>query len=232
MKEGSSFLLKSERSTARESSFDLFRVGSSISSYVGKQSRSQIGRACGAFRQTDRTRLIKVRAVRNPVCNTPKVSNVNAEGIERASQKVEKRSRTSRSWFEGVTVQRVCKVQTDRMRKCAWQITRRLARPSRMQHVERLCGRAHNGQVSEFTEMSRFREPQKVGECSVRLWKVTVKVSSGHWRGVLARVRRCRPIWRRPVNQRWGRKSLTEMNGEPWNTPPRQEEKLQIQDRE
>ena len=27
-------------------------------------------------------------------------------------------------------------------------------------------------------------------------------------------------------------KPLTEMNGEPWNTPPRQEEKLQIQDRE
>ena len=57
-------------------------------------------------------------------------------------------------------------------------------------------------------------------------------VSSGHWRGTLARVRRCRPIWRRPENQRCERKPLTEMNGEPWNTPPAQEEKLQIQDRE
>ena len=32
-------------------------------------------------------------------------------------------------------------------------------------------GRLRNGQVSEFTEMSHFREPQKAGECSLRLWK-------------------------------------------------------------
>ena len=44
------------------------------------------------------------------------------------------------------------------------------------------------------------------------------------------RIRRCQPIWRRPENQRWDRKLSTEVNGEPWNTPPRQEEKkLQIQ---
>ena len=39
-------------------------------------------------------------------------------------------------------------------------------------------------------------------------------------------------MWRRPEIQRWDRKPLTEMNGEPWNTPPRQEEMLQIQDTE
>ena len=57
-------------------------------------------------------------------------------------------------------------------------------------------------------------------------------VSSGHWIGTPARVRRCRPIWRRPENQRWDRKPLTQMNGEPWNTSPRREEKPQIKDRE
>ena len=57
-------------------------------------------------------------------------------------------------------------------------------------------------------------------------------VSSGHWRGTLARVRRCRPIWRCPENQRLDRKPLTEMNGVVWNTSPRHEEKLQIKDRE
>ena len=57
-------------------------------------------------------------------------------------------------------------------------------------------------------------------------------VSKGHWRGTLARVRRCQPIWRCPENQRWDRKPLTEMNGELRNTSPRQEEKLQIKDRE
>ena len=62
----------------------------------------------------------------------PIASSADAEGIERASQKVEKRSRTSRSWFEGVSVERVNKVMPDRMRNCAWQITRRLARPCRV----------------------------------------------------------------------------------------------------
>ena len=57
-------------------------------------------------------------------------------------------------------------------------------------------------------------------------------VPSGHWRGTQARVCRCRPIWRYPKNQRWDGKPLTEMNGEPWNTSPQQEEKLQIKDRE
>ena len=57
-------------------------------------------------------------------------------------------------------------------------------------------------------------------------------VSCGHWKGTLARVCRCRPIWSYPENQRWDRKPLTEMNGELWNTSPRQEEKLQIKDRE
>ena len=45
--------------------------------------------ACGAFRPTDRTRLIKMRAVTNPVCDAPKAPSANAERIERASQKVE-----------------------------------------------------------------------------------------------------------------------------------------------
>ena len=61
--------------------------------------------ACGASRPTDRTRLNEMRAVRNPVCNTPKASSANAERIEQASQKVGKRSRTSRSWFEGLSVE-------------------------------------------------------------------------------------------------------------------------------
>ena len=57
-------------------------------------------------------------------------------------------------------------------------------------------------------------------------------VSRGHWKGKLVRVCGCRIGWRCPENQRWDRKLLTDMNGEPWNTPPRQEEKQQIKDRE
>ena len=182
--------------------------------------------ASEAFRPTDRTRLNEMRAVKNSVCDTPKASNVNAERIEQASQKFEKRSRTSRSWFEGISVECVCKVMPDTVRNCAWQITRRLARPGRAKQNE--SSRRHNGHVSKFTKMNHFT----YGEWSLRLWRDAVMVSSGHWRGTLARVCRCRPIWRCPETQRWDRKLLTEMNGEPWNTSPRQEEKPQIKDRE
>ena len=59
--------------------------------------------ACEAFK----TRLNVMRAVQNTVSDTPKALSANAERIERASQMVEKRSRTSRPWFEGISVERV-----------------------------------------------------------------------------------------------------------------------------
>ena len=124
------------------------------------------------------------------------------------------------------SVERVYKVMPDRMRNCAWQITRRLARPGRAKQNE--AARRHNVQVSKFTKMNHFTD----GEWSLRLWRDAVMVPGGHRRGKLARVCRYRPIWSYPENQRWDRKSLTEMNGEPWITSPRQEEKLQIKDRE
>ena len=185
------------------------------------------------FKPTDRTRLNEMRAMKNLVCNTPKASSANAERIEQASQKVEKRSRTSRSWFEGVSVERVCKVMSDTVRKCAWQITRRLARPGRMKQVKRPCGRSHNGQVSEFTELYRFREPQKADEWSSE----TVE---GHGHGFKRTLEKYASESSQSADPSGDAQRInagtesrsTEMNGEPWNTPPRQEEKLQIQDRE
>ena len=182
--------------------------------------------ACEAFRPTDRTRLNEMRAVQNTVSDTPKASRANAERIERASQMVEKRSRTSRPWFEGMTVERVCKVMPDTVRNCAWQTSRRLTRPGRAKQNE--ASRRHNRQVSKFTKMNHFTD----GEWNLRLWRNADLVPRGHWKCKLARVCRCRIVWRCPENQRWDRKLLTEMNGEPWNTSSRQEEKLQIKDRE
>ena len=147
-------------------------------------------------------------------------------GIERASQMVEKRSRTSRPWFEGISVERVCKVMPDTLRNRTWQTSRRLARPGRAKQNE--ASRRHNGQVSKFTKMNHFTD----GEWNLRLWRDAVMVSSGHCKGKLARICGCRIFWRRPENQRWDRKLLTVMNGELRNTSPRQKEKLQIKDRE
>ena len=197
-----------------------------FSAMVGTGVEARLVGACEAFRPTDRTRLNEMRAVKNTVCDTPKASSANAERIERASQMVEKRSRTSRSWFEGISVERVCKVMPDTVCNCAWQTSRRLARPGRAKQNK--ASRRHNGQVSKFTKMSHFTN----GEWSLRLWRDTVMVSSGYRRDKLARVCRCRLVWRRPGNQRRDEKPLTEMNGEPRNTLPRQEEKLQIKDRE
>ena len=58
-----------------------------------------------AFRPTDRTRLIEMRAGKNPVCITPKASSAIAARIEQASQKVEKRSRTLRWGIGGTCLQ-------------------------------------------------------------------------------------------------------------------------------
>ena len=74
-------------------------AASSVMSEDGDEARLVGARE--AFRPTDRTRLIEMRAVKNPVRNTPKASSVNAGRIERGSNEIEKRSRTLRSWFEG-----------------------------------------------------------------------------------------------------------------------------------
>ena len=61
-----------------------------------------------------------------------------------------------------------------------------------MKQIKRPCGRLRNGQVSEFTELNQFRAPQKDGdmstvhdECSLRLWRGTIMVSSGHCGGTI-----------------------------------------------
>ena len=72
---------------------------------------SRLVGACEAFRPTDITRLNEMRAVKNTMRDTPKASSANGETNEQASRKVEKRSRTSRSWFEG-GIGRMC-MQSD-----------------------------------------------------------------------------------------------------------------------
>ena len=156
--------------------------------------------ACEAFRPSDRTRLSEMRAVQNTVNDTPKASSANAERIERASQMVEKRSRTSGPWFEGMTVERVCKVMPDTVRNCAWKTSRRLARPGRAKQNE--ASRRHNGHVSKFTKMDHFTDV----EWNLRLRRNAVLVSRGHWKCKLVRVCRCRIGWRRLRESTLGQK--------------------------
>ena len=115
---------------------DRLESEAAFSAMAGTGAEARLVGACEAYRPTDRTRLNEMRAVKNPVCNTPKASSANAGRIERASQKVEKRSRTSRSCFEGVSVERVFKVMPDTVRNCAWQITCRFSRPGRAKQNE------------------------------------------------------------------------------------------------
>ena len=136
-----------------------------------------------------RTQLNEMRAVQNTVSDTPKASSANAERIERASHMVEKRSRTSRPWFEGMTVERVCKVMPDTVRNCAWKTSRRLARPDRAKQNE--ASRRHNEHVSKFTKMNHFTDV----DWNLRLRRNAVLVARGLWHWKLVRVCRCRIGW-------------------------------------
>ena len=168
--------------------------------------------------------------------NTPKASSVNAGGIEQASYEVEKQIRTLRSVFEGVSADWGYKVMPVVVRHRAWQITHRHVRPDGKKQIERLRGRPHTGQVSEFVEVNHFSDPQKAADTSklydrlsLRLWMGTILVSDGHYMGTSVRVRRCRSIWRRPEDLRRVKRVVNEMIGDPWNSSPRHEEKLQMQ---
>ena len=138
--------------------------------------------ALEAIKITDRTRLIKKGAVKNPVCNTPKVSSVIAGGIEQARYEIEKRTRSSRSRFEGVSVDLENKVLPVRL--CACQITHLHVRSDGKKQIERLRERPPNNQVAEFAELNHFRDPQKAADTSklydrwsLVVWMGTILVS-------------------------------------------------------
>ena len=89
---------------------------------------------------------------------------------------------------------------------------------------ERLRGRPYQGQVAEFADVVLFRDPRKAADMpklddrlNLGSWLGKSLASDEHYVGISAGVRRCQSIWRHPEKQRWDRKMLTEMNGEPWN---------------
>ena len=77
-----------------------------------------------------------------------------------------------------------------------------------------------------------FRDPWEAADMpklddrwNLGSWLGKILASDDHYVGTSAGVRRCRSIWRRPENQRWDRKMLTEMNGDPWNPTPQSRDK-------
>ena len=78
--------------------------------------------ALEAIKPNNRARPIKRGAVKNPVCNTPKAPSVNAGGLEQARYEVEKRTRTLRAWFEGVSLDLDYKVLPVVVQHCSLQI--------------------------------------------------------------------------------------------------------------
>ena len=206
-----------------------------------------------AIKCTGRTRLIimsdQENAVKNlvdlirdsrthetAVTNTPKGSSASAGGIERANYEVEKQIRTLRSRFEenyGESVGLKHKMLPFLVRHCAWLITHYQVKSDGKTPYERLRGRPYQGQVAEFAEVVHFRDPGKAADMpklndrrNLGLWLGKSVASDEHYVGTSAGVRRCRSIWRRPEKQRWDRKMLTDMNGEPWNPTKHHQDKL------
>ena len=116
------------------------------------------------------------------------------------------------------------------VRHCAWLITHYQVKSDGKTPCERLRGRPYQGHVAEFAEVVHFRDPGKPADMpkldnrwNRGLWLGESLASDEHYVGTSAGVRRCRSNWRRPEKQRWDRKILTEMNGEPWNPVPQKE---------
>ena len=170
--------------------------------------------------------------------NTPKGSSATAGGIERANCEVERQIRTLRSRFEdnyGESVGLDNKMLSFLVRNCAWPITHYQVKSDGKTPCERLCGRPYQGQVAEFAEVVHLRDPGKAADMpklddswNVGMWLGKSLASDEHHVGTSAGVRRCRSIWRRPERQRWDRKILTEMNGEPWNSVPQKDKAPQV----
>ena len=203
---------------------------------------------------TGRTRLIimsdQENAVKNlvdmirdsthetAVINTPKGSSASAGRIERANYEVEKQIRTLRSRFEQSYWESVGldhKMLPFLVRHCAWLITHFQVKSDGKTPRERLRGRPYQGLVAEFAEVVHFRIPREAADmpklddrCNLGLWLGKSLASDEHYVGTSAGVRRCRSTWRRPEKQRWDRKMLTEMNGEPWNPVPPKDKAPQV----
>ena len=159
------------------------------------------------------------------VINTPRGSSSSAGGIKRANYEVEKQIRTLRSCFEENCRESVGldhKMLPYLVRHCAWLITHYQGKSDGKTPDERLRGRPYQGQVAEFAEVVHFRDPGKAADMpkldarwSLGLWLGKSLASDEHNVGTSAGVCRCRSTWRRPEKQRWDRKMLTEMIGDP-----------------
>ena len=95
---------------------------------------------------------------------------------------------------------------------------------------ERLRGRPYQGQVAEFAEVVHFRDPGKAADMpNDDRWTTCGWERAWHQTSTTLALRqefaRCRSIWRRPEKQRWDRKMLTEMKGEPWNPTAHHQDK-------
>ena len=150
--------------------------------------------------------LVDMRTV---VINAPKGSSASVGGIERANNEV------------GLDH----KMLPFLVRHSAWLITHYQVKSDGKTPCERLRGRPYQGQAAECADVVHFRDPGKVADMpklddrwNLGLWWGKSLASDEHYVGTSEGVRRCRSICRRPEKQRWDRKMLTEMNGEPWNS--------------
>ena len=83
---------------------------------------------------------------------------------------------------------------------------------------ERLRGRPYQGQVAEFAEVVQFRDPGKAADMP----KLDDRWNQDLWLGKSLASDEHNTAFRQ---QRWDRKMLTEMNGEPWNATPQSRDK-------
>ena len=115
--------------------------------------------------------------------NTPVGSSASAGGIERCNYECKKQIRTLRSRFEEVYKQPLTLdhvVLPWLVRHGAWQITHYQVKSDGRTPYERLrAGKPYNGQVAEFGEVVRYKNPDSPSE----LAKVDSRWTHGVWLG-------------------------------------------------
>lgn len=104
------------------------------------------------------------------------------------------------------------------VRHSSWLLTRFLIKSDGKTACERLRGREYKGKVAEVVPY-RLAESQRGkldSQTSVGVWIGKSYASDENYIGASEGIRRCRSIWRRPENKRWGQSRLEKMKGVPW----------------
>lgn len=156
---------------------------------------------------------------------TPKGSHQSNGTVERAILQVARQVRTLKMAFEAnyPTINMVYdhKLFPWLVRHSAWLLTRYTVKQDGKTPYERLRGRSYKGEITEFGEGVRCKNPvNSIGKLDSRvspgLWVGKSLASDEHLVATVQGIRKCRSVYRRPDSKRHDIKWVEQASGLPW----------------